>query len=159
MSIEAVKKYLEQWSLEDRVQEFTTSSATVELAAEALSVIPARIAKSMSFKTKEGCIIIVAAGDGRVNNGKFKAAFGEKAKMVPLEEVQELTGHPVGGVCPFALKEGVKVYLDKSLERFDTVFPAAGTPSSAIELNLEELFISSKALAWVDVCKIPEQIY
>ncbi|MGM9973284.1 MAG: YbaK/EbsC family protein [Clostridiaceae bacterium] len=156
MSIEAVKKYLEQWSLEDRVQEFTTSSATVELAAEALSVIPARIAKSMSFKTKEGCIIIVAAGDGRVNNGKFKAAFGEKAKMVPLEEVQELTGHPVGGVCPFALKEGVKVYLDKSLERFDTVFPAAGTPSSAIELNLEELFISSKALAWVDVCKIPE---
>lgn len=156
MSIETVKKYLEQWSLEDRVQEFSTSSATVELAAEALSVIPARIAKSMSFKTKEGCIIIVAAGDGRINNSKFKATFGEKARMVPLEEVQELTGHPVGGVCPFALKEGVKVYLDKSLERFQTVFPAAGTPSSAIELNLEELFISSKAVAWVDVCKIPE---
>ncbi len=156
MSIETVKKYLEQWSLEDRVQEFTTSSATVELAAEALSVIPARIAKSMSFKIKEGCVIIVTAGDGKINNGKFKAVFGEKAKMVPLEEVQELTGHPVGGVCPFALKEGVKVYLDKSLERFDTVFPAAGTPSSAIELNLEELFIASKAVAWIDVCKIPE---
>ena len=156
MSIEMVKKYLEQWNLEDRVQEFTTSSATVELAAEALSVIPARIAKSMSFKTKEGCIIIVAAGDGKVNNSKFKSVFGEKAKMVPFEEVQELTGHPVGGVCPFALKEGVKVYLDKSLERFNTVFPAAGTPSSAIELNLEELFIASKAVAWVDVCKIPE---
>lgn len=156
MSIESVKKYLEQWSLEDRIQEFSTSSATVELAAEALSVIPARIAKSMSFKTKEGCIIIVAAGDGRVNNGKFKATFGEKAKMVPFEEVQELTGHPVGGVCPFALKEDVKVYLDKSLERFNTVFPAAGTPSSAVELNLEELFMSSKAVAWVDVCKIPE---
>ncbi len=156
MSIEAVKKYLEQWSLEDRVQEFSTSSATVELAAEALSVIPARIAKSMSFKTKEGCIIIVTAGDGKINNGKFKAVFGEKAKMLPLEEVQELTGHPVGGVCPFALKEGVKVYLDKSLERFHTVFPAAGTPSSAIELNLEELFVASKAVAWIDVCKIPE---
>ena len=156
MSIETVKEYLEQWSLEDRVQEFSTSSATVELAAEALSVIPARIAKSMSFKIKEGCIIIVTAGDGKINNGKFKAVFGEKAKMVPLEEVQELTGHPVGGVCPFALKEGVKVYLDKSLERFDTVFPAAGTPSSAIELNLEELFVASKAVAWIDVCKIPE---
>ena len=156
MSIETVKKYMEQWSLEDRVQEFTTSSATVELAAEAISVIPARIAKSMSFKVKEGCIIIVTAGDGKINNGKFKAVFGEKAKMVPLEEVQELTGHPVGGVCPFALKEGVKVYLDKSLERLDTVFPAAGTPSSAIELNLEELFVASKAVAWIDVCKVSE---
>jgi len=156
MSVETVKKYLEQWSLEDRIQEFTTSSATVELAAEALSVIPARIAKSMSFKVKEGCIIIVTAGDGKINNSKFKAVFGEKAKMVPFEEVEELTGHPVGGVCPFALKEGVRVYLDKSLERFNTVFPAAGTPSSAIELNLEELFIASKAVDWIDVCKIPD---
>ncbi len=153
MSVDAVRDYLGIWSMMDRVQEFETSSATVELAAEALAVIPARIAKSLSFLTKEGCVLIIAAGDAKIDNGKYKAFFGEKAKMLPIEEVEEYTGHPVGGVCPFALKEGVKVYLDESLKRFETVYPAAGSASSAVEMSCDELFQCSRATAWIDVCK------
>lgn len=153
MSIEAVKAYLSGFGLADRVQTFEVSSATVELAAQALQVAPQRIAKTLSFLTKNGCLIIVAAGDARIDNGKFKQQFGEKAKMLPFEIVEEMTGHPVGGVCPFALKEEVQVYLDVSLRRFVTVFPAAGTASSAAEMTCDELETASRSSAWVDVCK------
>lgn len=154
LSLDAVKAALKAFDLENRVRTFNVSSATVELAAQALDVIPARIAKTLSFLAKDGsCIILVAAGDARVDNGKFKAYFGEKAKMLPLEMVEEKTGHPVGGVCPFAVKEGAKIYLDESLRRFDTIFPAAGTAQSAVELHCEELEAASKAIGWVDLCK------
>lgn len=154
MSLETVKAALEGFGLAERVRTFEVSSATVELAAQALEVIPARIAKTLSFLTRDDrCIILVAAGDARVDNGKFKAFFGEKARMLPLERVEEMTGHPVGGVCPFALKEGTKIYLDESLRRFDTVFPAAGTPQSAAEMNCDELLRASRAEGWVDLCK------
>ncbi len=157
MSIEKGRAYFRALGLEDRVQEFTVSSATVELAAQALGVEGARIAKTLSFKTAEGCMLILAAGDARIDNHKFTAKFHMKAKMLSAEEVLELVGHPVGGVCPFGCKEGIPVYLDESLKRFTTVFPAVGSPSSAIELNLDELFRYSKALEWIDVCKLPEE--
>ena len=153
MAIEQVKEYLAAYHLADRVITFDVSSATVELAAQALHVLPQRIAKTLSFLTKEGCLIVVAAGDARIDNGKFKQAFGEKAKMLPHELVEEMTGHPVGGVCPFALKEGVRVYLDESLRRFDVIYPAAGTPQSAVRMNCEELEKASRALGWANVCK------
>ena len=154
MSLEAVKDVLKAHGLENRVRTFDVSSATVELAAQALQVIPARIAKTLSFLTKgDGCIILVAAGDARVDNGKYKAFFGEKAKMLPLDMVEDQTGHPVGGVCPFAVKAGTQIYLDESLRRFDTIFPAAGTPQSAVELHCEELEKASNAIGWVDLCK------
>lgn len=156
MSIEAVREYLKPFGVENRMQEFEVSSATVELAAKAVGVAPQRIAKSLSFKVDGKAIIIVVAGDAKIDNSKFKGFFHTKATMLTFDEVSELTGHPVGGVCPFALKEDVKVYLDKSLERFETVFPAVGTPSSAIELNLQELFECSKAIEWIDVTKIVE---
>lgn len=156
MSIEKGRAYFRQFGMEDRVQEFDVSSATVELAAQALGVEGARIAKTLSFKQGEGCILILAAGDARIDNRKFKDKFGMKAKMPTPEEVLELVGHPVGGVCPFGINEGIPVYLDESLKRFETVFPAVGSGSSAIELNLEELYKYSNALEWIDVCKLPE---
>ena len=156
MSIETGRAYFRALGMEDRVREFTVSSATVELAALALGVEGARIAKTLSFKTAEGCMLILAAGDARIDNHKFKDKFHMKAKMLSAEEVEELVGHPVGGVCPFGCKEGIPVYLDDSLKRFTTVFPAVGSPSSAIELDLDELFRYSKALEWIDVCKLPE---
>ena len=157
MSIEKGRAYFRALGMEDRVREFAVSSATVELAAQALGVEGARIAKTLSFKTEEGCMLILAAGDARIDNKKFRERFHFKARMLSAEEVPELVGHPVGGVCPFGCKEGIPVYLDESLQRFETVFPAVGSPSSAIELNLAELFRTSRALAWVDVCRIPEE--
>ena len=156
MSIERGRAYFRQFGMEDRVQEFDVSSATVELAAQALGVEGARIAKTLSFKQGEGCILILAAGDARIDNRKFKDKFGMKAKMPTPEEVLELVGHPVGGVCPCGINDGIAVYLDESLKRFETVFPAVGSGSSAIELNLEELYKYSNALEWIDVCKLPE---
>lgn len=156
MSIEKGRAYFRELGIEDRVMEFDVSSATVELAAQALGVEGARIAKTLSFKTETGCMLILAAGDARIDNHKFKAKFHFKAKMPTPDEVLEMVGHPVGGVCPFGINEGIPVYLDESLNRFVTVFPAVGSGSSAIELNLEELFEYSKALEWIDVCKLPE---
>ena len=156
MSIEKGRAYFRALGLEERVMEFDVSSATVDLAAKAIGVEGARIAKTLSFKTPEGCLLIVAAGDARIDNHKFKETFHMKARMLTADEVLELVGHPVGGVCPFGCKEGVSVYLDESLRRFETVFPAVGSANSAIELNLDELFRYAKALAWVDVCKLPE---
>lgn len=156
MSIEKGRAYFRQFGMEDRVLEFPVSSATVELAAAALGVEVARIAKTLSFKREEGCLLIVAAGDARIDNHKFKALFHVKAKMLTPDEVLELVGHPVGGVCPFGINPGVDVYLDESLRRFTTVFPAVGSGNSAIELNLDELFRLSNARAWVDVCRLPE---
>ena len=154
MSIERVKKYFESVGIEDRIMEFPVSSATVELAAEALSCEGARIAKTLSFKIEEAPILVVAAGDARIDNAKYKARFCVKAKMLTPEEVKELVGHAVGGVCPFAVNEGVRVYLDESLKRFETVFPACGSSNSAIELTVEELEKYSGAVGWVDVCKL-----
>ena len=153
MSIEKVKEYLKAFGVEDRVQEFDVSSATVELAAKALGTEGARIAKTLSFYGTDGCILVVAAGDARIDNSKFKNQFHIKAKMLSAEDVVKLTGHIVGGVCPFALDGNVKVYPDISLKRFETVYPAAGTANSAIKLTPEELYSISKAEQWVDVCK------
>ncbi|MGI5979740.1 MAG: YbaK/EbsC family protein [Oscillospiraceae bacterium] len=157
MSIEKARAYLREYGLEDRIQEFNVSSATVELAAQALGVAPERIAKSLTFAKGDGCVLIVAAGDARIANPKFKAQFGMKATMLSAEEVERLTGHAVGGVCPFGVGPDVEVYLDESLRRFETVFPAAGSANSAIELTPDELCRVSGALRWVDVCKLPEQ--
>jgi len=157
MSIEKGRAYFRQFGMEDRVREFDVSSATVELAAQALGVEGARIAKTLSFKTADSCILILTAGDARIDNRKFKDKFHMKAKMPTAEEVLEMIGHPVGGVCPFGINDGINVYLDESLKRFETVFPAVGSASSAIELNLEELYKYSNPLEWIDVCKLPEQ--
>jgi len=156
VSIEKGRAYFRALGIEDRVLEFDVSSATVELAAKALGVEGARIAKTLSFKAPDGCLLVLAAGDARIDNHKFKDTFHVKAKMLTANEVLELVGHPVGGVCPFGCNEGVPVYLDESLKRFETVFPAVGSANSAIELNLDELYRYSKALEWVDVCKLPE---
>jgi len=154
MSIAKVRTYFEGFGIADRIREFEVSSATVELAAVAVGVEGARIAKSLSFKVDEQPIIIVAAGDAKVNNSAYKAQFHTKAKMLTHEEAHTLIGHDVGGVCSFALPENVKVYLDESLRRFETVFPAAGSSNSAIEMTCEELErYSSNFTAWVDVCK------
>ena len=154
MSIEKVRAYLAPLGLAERIREFEISSATVELAAVAVGVEGARIAKSLSFKVAEEPVVIVVAGDAKVDNGKYKAQFHTKAKMLTHEEAHTLIGHDVGGVCPFALPEDVKVYLDVSLKRFGTVFPAAGSGNSAIELTCEELErYSSNFQQWVDVCK------
>ena len=155
MSIEKVRAHFKPLGIEERIREFDVSSATVELAAVAVGVEGARIAKSMSFKVGEEPIIIVVAGDAKVDNSRYKAQFHTKAKMLTHEEAHELIGHDVGGVCPFALPDDVKTYLDVSLKRFETVFPAVGSPSSAIELNLDELYKYSNALEWIDVCKLP----
>ena len=156
MSIEKGREYFRNLGIEDRVIEFEVSSATVELAAIALNVDGARIAKTLSFKTDSGCLLILAAGDARIDNHKFKDKFHMKAKMLSPDEVLEMVGHPVGGVCPFGINEGIPVYLDNSLKRFKTVFPAVGSGNSAIELNLDELYEYSNALEWIDVCKLPE---
>ena len=153
MAIEKVKEYFKIYGIEQRVQEFEVSSATVELAAQALNCEPCRIAKTLSFMVNEAPILIVAAGDAKIDNPKYKAQFGTKAKMLTPEEAISLIGHAVGGVCPFAVKEGVTVYLDESLKRFETVFPACGSSNSAIELTLEELEKYSAFTAWIDVCK------
>ena len=156
MSIEQVRAYVHPLGRERDILEFPVSSATVELAAEAVGCIPARIAKTLSFYTDDDCLLVVAAGDAKIDNSKFKHTFGRKAKMLTAEEVLEMVGHPVGGVCPFGINEGIPVYLDESLKRFVTVFPAVGSGNRAIELNLEELYEYSKALEWIDVCKLPE---
>lgn len=156
MSVENVREYLSNFGVDGRMQLFEESTATVELAAAVLGVIPARIAKTLSFKTAEGAMLVVAAGDAKVDNRKFKDFFGFKAKMPTADEVLELVGHPVGGVCPFAVNKGVEVFLDNSLKRFTTVFPAVGSEGSAIELTCDELYTFSQAKAWIDVCKLPE---
>ena len=156
MSIKEGREFFRALGLENRVQEFPVSSATVDLAAAALGVEGARIAKTLSFKTTEGCILILTAGDARIDNHKFKEKFHMKAKMLSPDEVLELVGHPVGGVCPFGIKPGIPVYLDVSMQRFETVFPAVGSSNSAIELNLDELYRYSNAQEWIDVCKLPE---
>lgn len=156
MAIEKVREYFENFGIEDRIQEFSVSSATVELAAQALGVEGARIAKSMSFKVSDHAVLVVAAGDVRIDNRKFKDTFHTKAKMLSPDEVVEFIGHAVGGVCPFAVNEGVVTYLDESLRRFETVFPACGSSNSAIELTIPELEKYSAFKEWVDVCKIPE---
>ena len=153
MSIERVKEYFEKYNMAERVQEFEVSSATVELAAIALNCEGCRIAKSLTFKVDEKPIMIVVAGDAKIDNPKYKAQFSTKAKMLTAEEAVTLIGHAVGGVCPFAVNEGVTVYLDESLKRFETVFPACGSSNSAIELTIEELEKYSGFTAWIDVCK------
>ncbi|MDF2905757.1 MAG: YbaK/prolyl-tRNA synthetase associated region [Herbinix sp.] len=153
MAIDKVREYLRQWGRDNNILTFDTSSATVELAANALGVIPGRIAKTLSFRTEEGALLVVAAGDARIDNAKFKAQFGIKAKMLSPEEVLEYTGHAVGGVCPFALNQGLPVYSDISMKRYTTVFPACGSSNSAIELTCEELIEYSGSSQWVDVCK------
>ena len=153
MSIERVKEYFGKYNMAERVQEFEVSSATVELAAIALNCEGCRIAKSLTFKLDEKPIMIVVAGDAKIDNPKYKAQFSTKAKMLTAEEAVTLIGHAVGGVCPFAVNEGVTVYLDESLKRFETVFPACGSSNSAIELTIEELEKYSGFTAWIDVCK------
>ena len=153
MSIEKVRAYFKNLSMEERILEFPVSSATVELAAAALNCEPKRIAKTLSFLVGDKAILIVAAGDAKIDNSKYKAQFATKAKMLTADQVVELIGHAVGGVCPFAVGEGVEVYLDESLKRFETVFPAAGSSNSAIELTIPELEKYSGFTAWVDVCK------
>ena len=153
MSIERVKAYFRELGIEDRVREFDVSSATVELAAAALRCEPQRIAKTLSFLADGLGVLVVAAGDARIDNHKYKAQFGTKAKMLSPQEVEDLVGHGVGGVCPFGVKEGVEVYLDVSLKRFETVFPACGSSNSAIELTIPELEKYSGYVSWVDVCK------
>lgn len=153
MSVEMVRKYLEQFDAQDRILEFPVSSATVELAAQAVGCEPARITKTLSFQVGDDCVLIAAAGDAKVDNSKYKGFFGTKAKMLHPEEVAAKTGHAVGGVCPFGVPSQVKVYLDVSMKRFETVYPAAGSSNSAIELTTEELERFSRAIGWIDVCK------
>lgn len=153
MSIERVREYFAQYNIQDRIQEFAVSSATVELAAEALHTDAKRIAKTLSFMVEDKPVLIVAAGDAKIDNPKFKAQFHTKAKMLGFDEVEPLVGHAVGGVCPFGVRDGVEVYLDISLKRFETVFPACGSANSAIELTIPELEQYSGFASWIDVCK------
>lgn len=155
MSAEGVKSYLKQFGLDEKMKEFNQSSATVELAAKAAGVEPGKIAKTLSFKVEESAILLVTAGDARIDNKKYKERFGVKAKMLTPEEVVEFTGHHIGGVCPFDVAdESVKTYLDESLRRFDVVLPAAGSDNNCVVLTLEELERASRAAGWVDVCKL-----
>lgn len=153
MAIEKVREYFKKFGIENKIQELALSSATVELAAKALDCEPARIAKSLSFKVDEQAILIISAGDVKIDNSKYKAFFKAKAKMLTPDEVKDFIGHEVGGVCPFGINDGVKVYLDTSLKRFETVFPACGSSNSAIELNIPELEKYSNYIEWIDVCK------
>lgn len=158
VSVEKVREYLKQFGKENDIKEMSESTATVPLAAAALGVIEARIAKSLSLKQGEEAVVIVVAGDGKIDNRKYKDKFGVKAKMLKFEEALEYTGHAVGGVCPFALPENVKVYLDDSMKRFETVFPACGSANSAIEMTMEELEkCASNFSDWVDICKLPQE--
>lgn len=158
MAIDKVREYFRQYGIENKIMEFELSSATVELAAQAVGVEGAHICKTLSFKDHEdGCILIQTAGDTKIDNRKFKAYFGLKAKMLTAEEVVEFTGHAIGGVCAFAIDNPrVRVYCDESMKRFDTVFPACGSSNSAIELSCEDLYRYSGALDWIDVCKLPD---
>lgn len=153
MSIEKVKEYFKTFGIENRILEFDVSSATVELAAQALGCEGCRIAKTISFMVDGGAVLIVCAGDAKIDNAKYKAYFGTKAKMLTPDEALALIGHAVGGICPFATNEGVKIYLDESLKRFETVFPACGSSNSAIELTISELEKYSNYIDWIDVCK------
>lgn len=158
MSIENVRSYFRQWpGMEEKILEFPVSSATVAEAAKAVGTEERRIAKTLSFILDDGPILVVAAGDAKIDNKKFKTTFHKKATMLKVDELTELVGHPVGGVCPFGIKEGVKVYLDQSLRRFPTVFPACGSANSAIELTIPELETYSRFKEWVDVCKVPDE--
>ena len=154
MSVEKVRKYFKTKGIDDRIQEFEVSSATVALAAKALHCEENRIAKTLSFHIGEKVILIVAAGDTKIDNAKYKAQFATKAKMLSFDEAEPLVGHAIGGVCPFAVNAGVETYLDVSLKRFSTVFPACGSPNSAIELSLKELEEYSDYIKWIDVCQI-----
>lgn len=156
MSLEKVKQYFHEFGLEDRVKVLSQSSATVEAAAVAVGCEPAWIAKTMSFFVGNEAILIVVAGDVKIDNKKYKEFFHQKAKMIPFDEVEKYVGHAPGGVCPFVIPEGVKVYLDVSLKRFEIVYPAAGTGNSAVELSVDELAKYSKMLEWIDVCKLVE---
>ena len=156
MAIERVRAYFRELGIEEKVQELAESSATVELAAAALGTEPGRIAKTLSFMVNENPILIVTAGDVKIDNAKYKKFFGAKAKMLTPQQAEELIGHAVGGVCPFAVNDGVVVYLDESLKKYKTVFPACGSSNSAIELNMEELEKYSLSTAWIDVCKMKE---
>ena len=157
MAIEKVRAYFRTLGIENRIEEFQTSSATVELAAAAVGVSGAQICKTLSFKSPQGCILIQMAGDGKVDNRKFKDCFGFKAKMLSPEEVEFYTGHAVGGVCAFAIENpDTKVYCDTSLKRFDYVYPACGSANSAVKMSPEELFSVSRALEWIDISKLPE---
>lgn len=155
MSIDRARAHLKKHGLDGRILEFDVSSATVALAAQALGCEPAHIAKTLSFEHGDGAILVIAAGDARIDNAKFKARFGMKARMLGAERVEPVIGHGVGGVCPFGVNPGVLVYLDESLRRFDIVYPAAGTASSAVRLSLPELERASEAEGWVDVCRQP----
>lgn len=159
MAIDKVREFFRKEGIEDRIQEFSVSSATVELAAKAAGVEPARICKTLSFGTPEGgCILIQTAGDTRIHNGKFKAEFGHKAKMLSADRVLDFTGHEVGGVCAFAIENPlVRVYTDESMKRFGSVFPACGSSNSAVEMTCDELYRFSRSQGWVDVCKLPEE--
>ncbi len=157
MSVQRVREYLSAFGASERILEFRVSSATVELAAAALGCEGARIAKTLSFRLPDGVILIVMAGDAKIDNHKYKAHFGAKAKMLTPDEVEEDIGHAVGGVCPFAVNPGVRVFLDESLRRFETVFPACGSSNSAIELTLPELEAFSGSHDWIDVGKLPEE--
>lgn len=154
MAMESVRAFFAQFQMESRIRTFDTSSATVELAAQALGCAPARIAKSLTFRGADGGVImIVAAGDARIDNAAYKHRFGVKASMLRPDDVAAEVGHAVGGVCPFSVRGGVRIYLDESLKRFDSVFPACGSGNSAIELSIPELEKYSGSLGWVDVCK------
>ncbi len=153
MSLDRAKAHLEKFGLSERIRLFDESSATVELAAHAVGCEPAHIAKTLSFRGPEAPILVVAAGDAKIDNSKFKARFHTKATMLPHDEVEALVGHAVGGVCPFGVEPGVQVYLDQSLRRFETIYPAAGTAASAVRLSPAELETASGSLGWVDVCK------
>ncbi len=153
MSIERARAHLRKYDLDGRIRELEQSSATVELAAQALGVEPARIAKTLSYMVDGGAILIVAAGDARMDNRRFKDAFHAKAKMLTAEQAEQLIGHAVGGVCPFGVNDGVKVYLDESLRRFDTVYPACGSANSAIPLSIAELETASECIGWVNIAQ------
>lgn len=158
MGIAEVKVFFEELGIDNRIQEFEVSSATVDLAAQALNCEPARIAKSLSFvlKKEDKHILVVAAGDARIDNKKFKDQFNDRAKMISFDEVGQIIGHDAGGVCPFAVNDGIEVYLDVSLKAFETVFPACGSANSAIELSIDELHEYSRNMEWVDVCQVTE---
>ncbi len=156
MSREIAKAHLEKYGFGDKIRDFEVSSATVALAAVALGCEEARIAKTLSFAIGGGAVLIVTAGDAKIDNRKFKDFFGTKARMLAPEDVERLIGHAVGGVCPFGVREGTPVYLDESLKRFETVFPAAGASNNAVEMTVSELELTSEHTAWIDVTKIPE---
>lgn len=156
MAIEKVRTFMAERGMADRIMEFETSSATVELAAQAVGCEPARIAKTLSFYVGDRVALVVAAGDARIDNPKFKAQFHTKAKMLKVEDAEKLIGHAVGGVCPFAVNDGCDIYLDESLKRFPTVYPACGSSNSAIELSSSELEELCAPCSWIDVCKLPQ---